>query len=249
VWHTDKLVRVLAAFRTSLNVVLVAHHSEVVNSEGLPVGRSFPRPTLAGYYELGSLPLAQYPGFTITVRRWVLEVADPDTRPDLGDVRSGLMAHDSWVWMLASCVGDSLIISDRLVSYRQHENLFGDRHPSLSDRIRSALNTSSATYVNATARELLVARYLDGLGKRWLAASRPAWTSGAQVMADRYQERASFVCARAKLYHAPNRRSAAVEMIRMLRSGKYVTESHTAWRSILKDAVRVQIGMPREGPV
>ena len=88
IWCPDKLARVIDAFAGSPEVVLVVHHADVMDEQGHSLARSFPTPTSKGRYPPGALPLVQFPGFALTVRRELLEVADPDRRLNEGDPRA-----------------------------------------------------------------------------------------------------------------------------------------------------------------
>jgi glycosyltransferase involved in cell wall biosynthesis len=248
IWHPNKLKRVIETFSASSQIVLVAHHANVVDSEEVPLGRTFPRPTRAGYYNCGSLPIVQYPGFTLSVRRWILESADPDGRPDEGDERAGLMSHDIWTWMLAACLGDAVILSDRLVSYRLHQNLFGDLHVAPRERLRRAIEADSHTYDNRAAREVTIAEYLERLAYEWTSRGHSDWAIAARYRADRHRRQARYASDRADLYRSPSRRTAATRMTRMVASRIYTSpDGGVAWRSVLKDVVRLPFGFNAGG--
>jgi glycosyltransferase involved in cell wall biosynthesis len=240
VWHPDKLERVVAAFADSPGVVLVAHHADVVDHRGRPLGRPFPDTGLAGRYPPGGLPLAQYPGFALTVRRELLEVADPDRRPDQGDWRAGLMGHDAWLWLLASCTGESVILPDRLVSYRQHENLFGDSHVGFRERVRRARAADADTYVARAAGEAALVEYLETLSQAWAELARPDWASRALNRAARHRLLEARATERARLYDSPSRRAALARWAQMIRSGVYRSPgaAGTGGLSAAKDALR-----------
>lgn len=59
----------------------------------------------------------------------------------------------AWLWMLASCTGSSVIMAHCLVAYRQHQNLFGDLHVGLTERLRRARFASTETYRNQASAE------------------------------------------------------------------------------------------------
>ncbi len=74
VWYPEKLGRVADAFRNP-DVVLVAHHVDVVDADGKSLNRVFPRDRIEGVFQT-NLPLAVYPGLAITVRRELLSAID-----------------------------------------------------------------------------------------------------------------------------------------------------------------------------
>ena len=240
VWYPDKIARVVAAFTGSPKILLVVHHADVADERGHPLGRSFPTPTLTGRYPPGALPLVQFPGFTLTVRRELLEVADPDRRLDEGDPRAGLMSHDSWLWMLASCIGESVILPDRLVSYRQHGNLFGAPNVGFRERLRRAWAANAETYVDRAANQAAMGEYLERLAEGWADAGHPDWQSNALSRAARHRVLSQMAADRANVYQSPNRRTALVRWGRMVQSGVYRNSDlgRTGALSVTKDAFR-----------
>jgi glycosyltransferase involved in cell wall biosynthesis len=250
IWHADKLTRIVEVFNNSPDIVLVAHHADVIGSDGAALGRTFPRPSRAGRYAQGSLPLAHYPGFAITVRRMVLDATDPDRRPDEKDERAGLMGHDPWTWMLAACLGDSVILEDRLVSYRQHDNLFGDLHVSVRERLRRAWATTSASYEKRAAQEMTKAEYLEGLAREWTHGTHVDWATVAQSRGADHRLLAVSASQRAQLYRSPSRIAAGRRLASMVRSGAYTSpEGNIAWRSIVKDGALLPIGYKKASPM
>lgn len=250
VWHPDKLRHVADAFGTSPNVMLVAHHAEVVDHRGCPLARVFPRDGLCGMYLPGGLPFVQYPGFTLTVRRELLEVADPTARPTEGDHQANLMGHDSWLWMLASCCGNSVILPDRLAWYRQHENLFGDQHVGMAEQIRRAASATSVTYERQAAWQAVLADYLESLAHRWALSGHPERACFARHRAARHGQVAQHLAKRALLYRAHRRREVLARWVDLARSGGY---SHPGSgfggvRSAVKDLLTKSL-LPSQGRV
>lgn len=244
VWHVSKLERITGEFDHRAGVLLVAHHAQVVDSTGRPLGRSFPRPVQAGHYASGQAPLTHYPGLTITIRSCVLTFADPAARPDNGDPRAGLMGHDQWLWMIAACTGTVTVIPDILVSYRQHENTFGENYLTLRERLRRAWATGASTYRSRAASALTLASYLDTLGTQWAENGERMWAANAFDRASQYRLQAYDVSRREQLYSASTRRRALRTWARMVCSGEY--DLRYSWResvlSVGKDAARALFG-------
>jgi hypothetical protein len=70
------------------------------------------------------------PGFTVVFRRSMLEFSDLwEMSLDYNDLTAP-MAHDQWVFFIASVFGRIVYIDKALASYRQHgSNLFGWNRP------------------------------------------------------------------------------------------------------------------------
>jgi glycosyltransferase involved in cell wall biosynthesis len=247
IWSHDKLERVVAASTRSPDVVLVAHHADVVGASARPVGRIFPRDELSGRYEVGALPLGFYPGFVLTVRRCLLYFASPDERPRYSEQPEDVMGHDAWVWMLAACGGESVILPERLVAYRQDHNLYGDLHVDARERIRRVRSADADTYVAQVAQKEALAEYLATLASSWRESGHRERASHALRRAARYRLLASR--ERAGLYLSSSRRAAMVRWVGMVRSGVYQGRKQDGLGilSAAKDAVRSIVGIPAPG--
>lgn len=238
IWAPKKLETVATAFANYPDAVLVARHAEVVDSNGRSLNRIVPALSLTGSPPVGELPLTHSPGFALTIRRQLLEVADPSKRLDQGDERAGLMNHDSWLWILASCTGSSVVLAPCLVSYRQHQNLFGDLHVGWAERLRRARDTHVDTYGGRASAGRLLAEYLEGLGAEWSRQHRPEWVEHAASRAEQHHSRAAFATRRDSLCAAPGRREAFGRGTRMLRSGVYLQQDGFRVASVAKDGLR-----------
>jgi len=221
VWHSDKLSAVVEGFSSSSDVDLVAHYSSVVDASGASLGRTFPRTGLAGRYPVGTLPLDHFPGFALTVKRELFAAASHRLRPSGGDPRAGLLSHDIWVWLLAGSIGESLILPAELVSYRQHDNLFGDLHVTRSERLRRTLAAGGPTYDSQAEDWQLLASYLESLASLWHEVGRVEWSENAVERASRFRARAARSWARSDLYMLRRRRDALLRYAELLHAGTY----------------------------
>ena len=133
IWSPQKLARCIEPFRDS--AVLLAHHkAEVVTEAGERIGSldhmasepTTPPLSLCPIRRMGT-PL----GFTEVFRRVILKFSDFwNISSDPHDMTAP-MAHDQWVFFIASVFGNIVYIDKSLVSYRQHDsNLFGWHRPS-----------------------------------------------------------------------------------------------------------------------
>ena len=134
VWYPQKLQRVADALQGSRGGLRCAPCPRCgcerrEPEKGVPAGTDW---TGCSGQEL---PFGVYPGLAITVRRNVLSNVDYRCRPHWGDGKSDRVGHDSWLWSVAPCFGKTAILNDRLAAYRQHQNLYGDAHLSLTSRV------------------------------------------------------------------------------------------------------------------
>jgi len=237
-WYPNRIERVVAAFADAPQAVLVACHADVVDRVGRPLDRTFPRTGITGRYPAGSLPLPHFPGFCLAVRAELLKVADADLRPDSGDARAGLMSHDIWLWMLAACTGESVILADRLIAYRQHDNLYGDLHVRLGESLRRSWQAAAETYVAQSASEEVIIDYLEGLSDSW-QPGHIDWAAHAMRRASMHRSVSQRAAQRGQLYSSPTRAAALVRWARMVRSGAYglPKRRRSSLVSILKDGL------------
>jgi hypothetical protein len=131
------------------------------------------------------------------------------------------MSHDSWLWMIAACTGESVILPDRLLSYRQHDNLFGDLHVGFAERLRRSQIADATTYIGQAASQETLADYLEALSRRWGDARQEGWSAEATNRATRHRALAGRAGQRAQLYQSSNRRTAVKRWAGMLQCGVY----------------------------
>lgn len=239
VWHPDKLERVVQAFASSPEVCLVAHRADLVDRYGSPLGRVIPKLEHVGRYPRGTQAPPAFPGFSLTVRRQLLGVADAGRRPDHGDARVGLMGHDSWLWMLAACTGELVVLADALVSYRQHENLFGNPYVGISERLRRSRMADAETYLGRARIESGMADYIETLASGWHTDGHGAWSESARKLAAQHRASAGLAVQRANLYRSSNRGAALYRWGQMVLSGVYANHGQegSAALSAGKDAL------------
>lgn len=235
IWHPEKLARVVEAFANSSKVVLVAHQAQLVTADGIPIRRRRMFPTLpARRYPLGTLPLPWYRGFSLSARRELLNYATPDVSNHLG----ATLAHDGWLWVIASCVGDSVILPDVLVSYRQHyANVIGVPRTKSSQSLRKALDADVATYAYESYSQGCVADYLDHLAALWDREGHNDRAAAARSRSALFHQRAELAGVRDAIYASSDRRSAVTNFADLVRSRSYERRS-----SAVKDALRILLG-------
>jgi glycosyltransferase involved in cell wall biosynthesis len=129
VWSPRKLALCVKPFRDPA-VLLAYHNAEVVTEAGERLGSldylaSAPMTPPLSLCPIGwNTPSAL--GFTEVFRRSILKFSDlREMSLDYNDLRAP-MAHDQWVFFIASVFGHIVYIGNALASYRQHgSNRFG----------------------------------------------------------------------------------------------------------------------------
>jgi glycosyltransferase involved in cell wall biosynthesis len=200
VWSPQKLALCIEPFRDP--VVLLAHHNaEVVTEAGERLGNldhfasapMTPPLSLCPIRQIGA-PL----GFTEVFRRSIVAFSGLwEMSLDYNDLTAP-MAHDQWVFFIASVFGRMVYIDKSLASYRQHgSNLFGWNRPSnlLSDFPYLLDNPTS----RVDALQQSAERCAEILQKtRWNLTD--VWHQRATMGAARYRFLADLYSARKTLY-------------------------------------------------
>ena len=242
VWYPQKLQRIADAF-TDPGVVFAAHHVDVVDASGESLKRVFPRDRLDGTFGT-ELPFGVYPGLAITVRRDVLSNVDYRCRPYWGDGKSDRVGHDSWLWSVAPCFGKTAILNDRLAAYRQHQNLYGDAHRSVTSRVSTG---STARFAGAATWQETIATYLSGLAEQWEVSGEPDRAARARDLANRRSAYSTYLGRRAAVYQATSVSAGVKAWAALLRSRSGTTVAGHL-KSLAKDGLSIPLGLvPRRG--
>jgi glycosyltransferase involved in cell wall biosynthesis len=242
IWLASKLSRVEEAFGSAPAPILVAHYGDVVNASGQPLGRRFPRGDVEGGFCPPHAPEAHFPGFAISIRSDLLSVTDRATRPKDGDPRAELLGHDTWTWLLASCVGTILVLPEALVSYRQHQNLFGDLHISPRVVLTRAAETGNETYRRRAERSREFGQYLLSVSAQWSLDDHQEWAESAQIRAQVQFALADAYGRRADVYASQTKRQASAAFWSLLKDGVYerlAGSRSAALKSACKDTASI----------
>lgn len=235
VWHRDKLRLSVGALEQSERLVLVSHAALVMDQSGRVSGQAYPRVSRTSCFSATDLPLHNFPGFTFTFRRSLLSAAGKVVRTK--DLGLAPLAHDQWVWLLAPCVGEVLLLEEALAWYRKHtQNAFGAPKVTLGV-IRKLSRDDFAAMYTAQADEMdLFARSLMTLACRWEMTS-PAWSHAAISRASIFQSRARWGYERSALYSSRSRADRFRYWLHILRGGGYCSNSlnRRLPRSAIKD--------------
>lgn len=235
VWREDKLAECQKVI-SNPSVTAVVHQAVLIDDKGLAYGRfdqgirktAIRRPLTYDVW-------GTFWGFSMVVRRSILEIVSPDQRfVDYIDPRYAI-AHDRWAFFMAQTLGCVAEIAEPLVAYRQHDgNVFGASRRRGQIENRDAVLAEQAPYLSSTRDMLRIVRTLpEGLETQFPAFDR---------------ERAEAVFARAveqqelrnALYLSP-RGPAILAMLKMLAQGRYrsATNGMIRWHSVAKDLIVV----------
>ena len=190
------------------------------------------------------LPFGVYPGLAITVRRNVLSNVDYRCRPHWGDGKSDRVGHDSWLWSVAPCFGKTAILNDRLAAYRQHQNLYGDAHLSLTSGCRLGALRGSA---GAAAWQERIATYLSGLAQQWEVSGESNRAARAGTRQPSPHAYSAYLGRRAAVYQATSVSAGVKAWAALLRSRSGTTVGGHL-KSLAKDGLSIPLGLvPRRG--
>lgn len=162
VWMFNKLERIIAEFTASPDVNMVFSNADRVDEElnklvedlWSVVEFSPSEQVMARAGRLNEVLLRHYAvtGATMAFRSDLREIVLP--------IPEGWM-HDAWIALMASSFGETSVIDDRLILYRQHaSNQIGARRKSWRERWHESLKTRRGAYYG---KELQ--RYQDALSR------------------------------------------------------------------------------------
>jgi rhamnosyltransferase len=142
IWYPNKLecsVRELSNTGASLCV----HAVRLIDEQSRPCGFHSQGATRDTIFDPLMLPpWGLYLGFTQTFERSLLDIVDPRRRGPDNHIASGLLAHDRWIYLLASAFGKVVALAEPLADYRQHaSNQFGKKD-TMFDAVRGMLTES-----------------------------------------------------------------------------------------------------------
>jgi glycosyltransferase involved in cell wall biosynthesis len=220
IWSPRKLALCVEPFRDPA-VLLTYHNAEVVTETGERLGSldhfaSVPRtPPLA----LCAVRLETLPGFTEVFRRSILELSDLwEMSLDPNDLTVP-MAHDQWVFFIASVFGNIVYIDEDLASYRQHgSNLFGWNRPSHFFSDLPYVFTNPSDRLHALQH---VAERCEGILKKAGSKLTDVRHQRATAGADLYRSIADLYIARKGLYMCTTLGERVTAFYRIMSRGGY----------------------------
>jgi glycosyltransferase involved in cell wall biosynthesis len=250
VWRADKLAVTAAPFADP-EVLLVHHNARIYSAQAGVTGQLYRSRWPPSVSEpLRRNPFALPPGFTQVFRRSLLTLSElrAGTLDYWGPGES--LAHDQWVYILASSLGRVAYEHQTLVDYRQHEhNLYGVRRTPWTrwDALKARVTRLSDYGYLETAFESIAGAFDaarayplgEPMQQRAAAAARH-YRQLSQAYGDRYQA-----------HGAATLRARAAAWKRLWRSGRYRAgcSFHFAGHAAARDALHgVCLGRLRHPP-
>ena len=154
VWLEGKLETVCHTIRETPGVTLVTHSADLVDADLSPTGRRLPnyrRSRVRGPLE--SWPLQTLTGFTLVIKRDLIEGVPVEMRPRDFNDPSRRLAHDQLAPFLANVFGRTVYLEETLALYRRHETAATGEAGTGS--YRTGLRADAALHVRTTARDYL----------------------------------------------------------------------------------------------
>lgn len=202
VWEAHKLERVSAPF-TDPEVLLCYHEAWLIDSAGERLGLAHIYPLLDRNPPSSTNPMLNPYGFAMMVRRRLLDFSEFwESSVDNLQLQHK-MAHDQWLFFLASAFGTVAYVDEPLAGYRQHDNnTYGFAGPARNWRGKVAnwVNIRAKDFASLTvaakARASILARASDRLDE--------TWQQRARVAIARYETFATHAQLRASIYDSPS---------------------------------------------
>ncbi len=225
VWLPAKLEACLPSF-SSPNTVLVVHQATLISQSGEVLG-SFDQEISATSLcpPLSLDPWGIFFGFSVVFRRSLLDAIPAAIRGVDYIIGHGGLAHDRWVYFLANILGDVVLLSERLVRYRQHgQNLFGADGKTNPSRLSiEHVVERSKLYIAAAAHAVAMLEALPDSLPGFPGFNKQA---AVQLWVDLLNQQ----LARNKLYTAASRLLAARQLLSNLIAGTYRSPHDRRWR-------------------
>ncbi len=222
VWHQDKLAIAERAFNGSDPAPsLFVHVGLQVNAELESLGRRYPpirRERVCGILQLD--PWLLIPGFAMVFPRWLCELTGDRVRlAGLSGPGGTPMAHDQWIYFLASATGHTALSPLELVYHRHHrDNAAGLPSTALAERARHAVRAGAARYRYGAELAATYAEFLNGL-RESVVPERRAYVERAVKC---YLRAAASLRLREHVYAAESSRTQRFANIaRLVESGAY----------------------------
>lgn len=242
IWLPNKLER-CARELSDPSVVFIVHSGMVVDHKLNPLGWQVPDFSVATTrVPLQGDPWGVYAGFSTVIRREVLTLLNSGNRPSHPYFPGNRQPHDRWAYFLASVFGETKIIPDCLVLYRQHEtNTYGVKksvnRKSVVGRLGSSAEILIRTAMSAGAHADQIESAADGMPSPWAARA----ISGAVY----YRRLQTWLNRRAVIHdpaNGPIRRGYALISNLSDRGYRSIECGGLGMRALVKDAVMCVVG-------
>lgn len=197
VWLPNKLER-CSRECIDPSVVFIAHSGQVVDQKLDSMGWQVPSFTEESTrLPLQGDPWSVYAGFSTLIRRDILTLLDGGRRPAHPYLPGVRQSHDRWAYFLAFVFGNTKVIPDCLVLYRQHHsNVYGVRKTEVRKGVYGSFG-SSAHFLKSTA--LSAAAHAEQL-EYGSASMAPRWAGRAVAGAEYYRRLQRWLSGREEIH-------------------------------------------------
>jgi glycosyltransferase involved in cell wall biosynthesis len=237
IWHPNKLARCVAALQTE-NALLCAHTAYLIDDASNIIGffsQSIQNSMVCSPLTLP--PWGVFFGFTQVFQKSLLDLIDAQSRGRDNNTKDSLLAHDRWVYFLASSFGKTVVLAEPLASYRQHgANLFGQKGAPLLSVIQSKLSLSQRDLLDHRAMASERANILLSSANR-LPDANFAWQ--AELSSRRWQALANFYELRTALHGSQPSLKRSSIFFKLLKGNAYkpFKVGGLGFNALLKDLV------------
>ena len=232
IWHEAKLALCCQSFDDPA-VSLCAHAARLIDARGAEIGvftQGIAKQSVKPPLKLD--PWGVFFGFSMVARRNLLDIIPASERgPDSHNVQ-GLAAHDRWVYVLGIACGQTVLLPDLLVSYRQHgSNVYGRNQTGKLARARKPLAEITAT----AERYVRIAEHRHKMFLR--ASAQPHHDQRLREFlrnaASAWEQVATGAERRLAVYRAPAGLGRATELLKNVLTGVYTDRSQGLMTSAL----------------
>ena len=240
-WEPGKVEAAMQAFADP-DVVLFFHNASLIDGTGEIIG-----PANILTLPPRSSPLSFYPmmnpfGFSIVFRRALVRFAGHWPASIDNVEAENRMAHDQWIFFLASVFGIIIYSDARLVRYRQHSsNAYGWKTWNGPwERLSAKLHNNGGDHLQFASAAATRGRILRGILKTAPAGFLlPAERERAETCAKFYEDLSPRLALRSDIYMAARVHRRVLACFRLMKMGGY--DRDTLWnigpKALLKDII------------
>jgi Glycosyl transferase family 2 len=218
-WYSRKIGACVSEFKDP-ETLLVYHNADVITADGVRLGGldvfAARRPLMP---PLSLWPMSFAYGFTQVFRRDLLQLSSLWSMSLDHQDNSKPMAHDQWIFFLASVLGNVGYVDQPLVAYVQHgRNTFGwsENSPPLHKPGRTPTNLEEEC-----ARHAQAARRRAEILETAIADLNTLWSQRAKIAAKKYRWMADMYSYRSTIYGSPNFGTRLEAFCKILTSAGY----------------------------
>ncbi|MEJ8854736.1 glycosyltransferase family 2 protein [Variovorax robiniae] len=166
VWHAGRLARIVDAFRSRPELLLLHSDARLVDGELAPLGSTLFEALEVKPSELAGIASGQ--AFAVLQRRNLVTGATTVFRRSLLSAALPFppeWVHDEWLAAIAAATGRMDVLPEPLIDYRQHaSNQIGARRPTLREKLAKAIAPRGTKHAERLRRAEVLLDRLASLG-------------------------------------------------------------------------------------